>query len=309
MPRRCTSLIVLGVLFLALSGKASADQDPSTLGSKLVAEQASADQNPSTLGSKLVAQADRQTPPEDATGPTGAPADVAGGAPIVPAAQLVEDAGPTRPRDLSYGVAARLRWVSVPGWLLNAFTKKNVPLSSWGTGIELLRRKANFDVVLSFGYQNMSPSDGNWLGSGNNAATDTNFVQFQKFALYSVDAAFIWHTTFTDWFGAHYGAGFGLGIVGGRILRTIDNSGDCTDANAGNLSQCHPVTCTATSCTDAQLQAGGRFVSSDVPPAVPIINVVLGLDFRLPRVRGWEAKIEGGFFDAFYLGGGVGYTF
>jgi hypothetical protein len=26
-------------------------------------------------------------------------------------------------------------------------------------------------------------------------------------------------------------------------------------------------------------------------------------------VRGWEAKIEGGFYNAFFLGGGVGYTF
>jgi hypothetical protein len=291
MPRRpCASLIVLAAVF-SFAGRATADDAPSS------------------LGASLIAQADRQTPPEDATGPTGAPAAVAAGGAIVPSIELAEDAGPTRPPDLSYGVAARLRWVTVPGWLLNLFTKKNVPLSSWGTGIELFRRKANFDFVVSFGYQNMSPSDGNWLGSGRNAATDTNFVQFQNLALYSIDAAFIWHTTFNDWVGLHYGAGFGLGIVGGHILRTVDNGGGCTDANAGDLSQCHPITCTATSCTDAQLQAGGRFVSNDLPPALPIINVVLGLDFRLPKVRGWEARVEGGFFDAFYLGGGVGYTF
>jgi hypothetical protein len=48
---------------------------------------------------------------------------------------------------------------------------------------------------------------------------------------------------------------------------------------------------------------------ADVPPAVPIFNVQLGLDFRVPTIRGWEARIEGGFYDAFFLGGGVGYTF
>ena len=290
MARRPGAFPIVLALLFAFAGKATAADTPSSL--------------------RLVAQADRQTPQENPTGAKAAPASVAAGAAIVPAADLTEEAEPTRPPDLSYGVAARLRWVSVPGWLLNAFTKKNVPLSSWGTGIEFFRRKGNFDFVLAFGYQNMSPSDGNWLGSGHNAATDTNFVQFQSLALYSVDAAFIWHTTFTDWFGIHYGAGFGLGIVGGTIVRTVDNDNLCTDANTGDLTQCHPanVTCTATSCNAAQVQAANH-PSTDVPPALPIVNVVLGLDFRLPKVRGWEARIEGGFFDAFYLGGGVGYSF
>jgi hypothetical protein len=48
---------------------------------------------------------------------------------------------------------------------------------------------------------------------------------------------------------------------------------------------------------------------ADVPPAVPIFNVQLGVDFRVPKLRGWEARLEGGFYDAFYLGGGIGYTF
>jgi hypothetical protein len=78
--------------------------------------------------------------------------------------------------------------------------------------------------------------------------------------------------------------------------------------------------CTAAGCSDAQLaatQGSGvddpadphRFADPNVPPILPIVNVLVGVDFRLPRVRGWEAKLEGGFYDAFFLGGGVGYTF
>ena len=52
-----------------------------------------------------------------------------------------------------------------------------------------------------------------------------------------------------------------------------------------------------------------RFADPNVPPVLPILNMVIGIDFRLPQLRGWEAKIEGGFYDAFFLGGGVGYTF
>jgi hypothetical protein len=33
------------------------------------------------------------------------------------------------------------------------------------------------------------------------------------------------------------------------------------------------------------------------------------VDFRLPQVRGWEAKLETGFYDAFFVGAAVGYTF
>ena len=52
-----------------------------------------------------------------------------------------------------------------------------------------------------------------------------------------------------------------------------------------------------------------QFADANKPPVLPIINLVVGFDFRLPQVRGWEAKIEGGFYNAFFLGGGVGYTF
>jgi len=257
-PRAC--LIVVGLL-VALSRPAAAEKVASTAGEE----------------------------------PGSAPA-AASPAPAPPPVDLGEEMTPVRPADLAYGVSAQLRWVSVPGWLLNAFTKQNVPLSSWGTGISVFRRKGNFDIALSFNYQNMSPPAGNWLGSSANATTDVSYLQFQSFALYGFDFSFLWHNYFTDWFGIHYGAGFGIGILGGHIQRT-KNLGGCTDANAGDTNMCKP---TANSTT-------GEL--ADVPPAVPIFNVQLGVDFRLPKVRGWEARLEGGFYDAFYLGGGIGYTF
>ncbi|HXU64473.1 MAG TPA: hypothetical protein VN962_22395, partial [Polyangia bacterium] len=51
------------------------------------------------------------------------------------------------------------------------------------------------------------------------------------------------------------------------------------------------------------------FQSGSVPPAVPILNVDLGVDFRIPRVKGLEFRLDGGFYDTFFLGGGVGYAF
>jgi len=184
----------------------------------------------------------------------------------------------------------------------------------------MFRRKGNFQIGVSFVYQDMSPSDGNWLGKDHPAATDTDYVQFRNVALYSLDVSFVWTQMLNNWFGLHYGAGLGFAVVGGHILRTSNGSG-CTEANAGDPSQCHPigVDCPNGICSEQQLKALGagpddpanphRFTDPNLPPVLPIVNVVVGVDFRLPNVRGWEARIEGGFYDAFFAGGAVAYTF
>ena len=126
---------------------------------------------------------------------------------------------------------------------------------------------------------------------------------------------------FTEWFGMHYGAGIGVGIVAGEILRTSNNPANCREDNAGNINICNPVGSTPNgsgglTLSQASLMPGPddptnphRFADPNVPPVLPIVNLVVGVDFRLPQVRGWEGKIEGGFYNAFFLGGGVGYTF
>src|SRR5215831_18768585 len=134
----------------------------------------------------LLAALARPAAAEETPGPatdeetTGAPG-AASQTKAKPKVDLGEEQPVERPSDLSYGVAARLVWVSVPSWLLNQFTKHNVPLSSWGTGIQAFRRKGNFDIALAFNYQNMSPPDGNWLGSSADATTDVSFLHFNNF--------------------------------------------------------------------------------------------------------------------------------
>jgi hypothetical protein len=252
--------------------------------------------------------------PDDAPGATEAAASA------MPVVDTLAETEVTRPPDLSYGVATRLRWVSVPKWLLNAFTTQNMPVSSWASALEVFRRKGDFEFAFSIGYQNMTPPDGNWLGKGNKAATDVDYVQVRGLGFLGLDVSFIWHSFITDWFGLHYGAGLGIATIFGTVNRT-SNSG-CTDANAGDITMCHPVGVNPgnTAVTiDRQIQNLGtgpddpnnphRFSDPNVPGFLPIVNLVLGVDFRLPRTRGWEAKIEGGFYDAFFLGGGIGYTF
>jgi hypothetical protein len=196
----------------------------------------------------------------------------------------------------------------VPAWLLGLFTKHNHPLLSFGHfGIEGFRRGGNFDLAVAFAYQNMSPPDGNWLGRNHDPAIDTKFLQFRGLSLYSADVSFIWHNMFTSWFGMHAGAGLGVAIVRGSLF--LFPSEGCNETNLDDTSTCKPPLFTCTNGVCSSPIGLPRTASNDVLPLVPIVNLVAGVDFRLPNVKGWEAKLEAGFYDAFFAGFGVAYTF
>ncbi len=247
-------------------------------------------------------------------------------APVAASEGVASTARPLiNPKAPVYGVGARMRWITIPGWFLNMFTKANKPLSSYGFGGEFFRRKVDRDdpmrtweISFGLGYQKMGPPDGNWLGNGKDAREDTDWVQFRNFGLVTFDAAFIARQYFNNVFGIHYGAGLGLGVVTGEILRT--SSDGCTDDNLGNTKQCKPRVCSdAAHCEAALAKTEGpanddpsdphRFVEDSVPGAIPVLNLVFGLDFKVPQAPGLEFRLEGGFFDAFFMGGTVAYAF
>jgi hypothetical protein len=219
-----------------------------------------------------------------------------------------------------YGVGIRMpRWVTIPDWFLGAFLAESVPLSTFSSyGLEFIRRKPGFDIVIGLSYQNMSPADGNWLGKGKDARIDTDFVQFRGLSLLGVDAAFVGRRSFGPYVGLRYGAGLGLALVRGELLRT--SSAGCTAANAGDPRACKPRVCLSGTCTEPELAASqgdvdsgpadpSRFAEPNVPGAIPIINLSLGFDFRVPSLPGAEARLEGGFYDAFFLGLAFSYIF
>lgn len=229
-------------------------------------------------------------------------------------------AEPPPPTGAQYGLSVRGRYVTMPSWFLGLFTQENSPLHSAGFILEGFRRNAeNFDIAVGLGYQNMSPPDGNWLGRGKDPSVDTDFVQVKGMSLISLDVSFVWNTWLSDYFGVYYGAGFGLGVVTGKVLRT--SADNCNSDNVGDLSQCKPRVCQGDRCTEGELAAsegqkdGGpenphRFKESSVPGALPILNLMAGVSLRLPEVPGLEIRLlEGGFHNAFFLGSSVAYLF
>ena len=225
-----------------------------------------------------------------------------------------------------YGLSARWRWVTVPGWFLGLFTQKNVPLSTLNCfALEGFWRKHDredrnrtWEILVSVGYQNMSPPDGMWLGRGKDASIDTDLVQVKGLGLVTMDASYVLRQYFNPYFGIHYGAGLGLGVVRGKVLRTSAQcdpvTGKCQVIVANVCGGANPP------CTDAQLkQTEGtpdlgptgphRFQETAVPSAIPIINLLFGLDFPIPDAKGLEFRVEGGFYDAFFIGLSGGYVF
>ncbi len=250
-----------------------------------------------------------ESAPPPAPGPAAEPET-----PVV--AATAEGGGP---RAVQFGGALRMRWVSVPSWFLGAFTKENVPLSSYHIGGEFFRRKGDLDITLGVAYQRMSPPDGNFLGKSKPPELDTDFVQFRGLGMLGVDVAFIWHQRMNEYFGFHYGAGLGLALVTGKMLRTSAGSPGCKDS-PGDESKCFPIVCSAGGCDEKALlnTEGGkdngpgephRFADPDVPGAIPILNVLAGFNVRIPEAKGLEFKFEGGFYNAFFLGGGIGYAY
>jgi hypothetical protein len=218
-----------------------------------------------------------------------------------------------------YGAGLRARWVSVPGWALSLATKQNEPLSSYGFGGELFRRKDGRDIAFGLTYQRMSPPDGNWLARGHDASLDTDLVQFRDFAIIGFDVSVIWRLPVREHVAFRYGGGLGLALIQGQVLRV--SAAGCTEQNAGDTRACRPRYCPAQGPCPESLHVMNegrvdngpadphRYPDRNVPGAFPVLNLLAGFDFQVPQVKGLELRVEGGFYDAFFLGAGGVYLF
>ncbi len=303
------------------------------------------------LGTTAFAQETSETPPSpaDSASPAPAPAAASEAGPAAsetttpaaeetPAATTAEAAAGKMADKAHYGLAVRWRWVSVPGWFLGLFTQKNVPLSTFNCwALEGFWRKHDkedrnrtWEIVVAVGYQNMTTSDGYWLGRGKDPAVDADLVQTKGLGLITMDAAYVLRQYFSPYFGIHYGAGLGLGVVRGKVMRIsaqydpatgqyeVRQTG--TPASGSGYGPGALICGTDAKCNETLLsQSATRgdlgpydahlFQETSVPSALPIINLLFGLDFPIPDAKGLEFRLEGGFYDAFFIGVSGGYAF
>ncbi len=222
-----------------------------------------------------------------------------------------------------YQLGARIRGIFVTQAMLSPFLVQSTSLESVSVGIEFVYRRPKYDVVTSLDFSWLDVHDGNYLAVNHPPDTDTQFTQFKNLSFISADVSIIGHSDVTRWLELRYGGGLGLGIVLGDVLLTHD-SGDmgvpCTVGTAGNLAACHPIGVDLTSPQrEQQLKATEngatkdtsgdphRHITSDTPPVMGVVNLLVGARFKLPKK--WTAQVEVGFRDAIFVGAGVHYLF
>ncbi len=238
--------------------------------------------------------------------------------PTVEAAPTKAVVDPNLPRT-KYQVGVRVRGLFATRAMLSPYLQAGTHMNSWSVGAEFIYRKRTFDIVTSLDFSALDVTDGNYLANNHQADQDTHYLQFRNLSFLSVDVSLIGHHDLTSWLEIRYGGGIGVGAVLGHILTTNDFAG-CTPQNAQNLSQCHPLNVTLTGPNaEQQLQQTStnsgpdtatspkRHVETSKPPAMAVVNLLVGFRFKLPRR--FAATVEVGFRDVIFTGVALHYLF
>jgi hypothetical protein len=189
-----------------------------------------------------------------------------------------------------WGVGVRLRNVFIPEGLIEFFVE-DAPsgISNFGFGIEGVRRKGDLEMSFGIEYESLNGEDGLWIDKGDSIPQDeVDLVQYDDFAWVTLDATFVWHTRLHEMFALRYGAGLGLGILMGDVLRT---DYVCT-SDVLDMDHCAQRT--------SPPAENVRTPEDKVPPVFPVLNAVLGLQFR--PVDKVSINAEVGMRTAFYYG-------
>jgi hypothetical protein len=186
-----------------------------------------------------------------------------------------------------YGLGVRVRTVYVPKFVLELFVEEaSGAVLQPGFGIELDRRKGNFEMVLGFEYENLSPRDGFWLGKNNEADAAPLYFNFDNFSWVAADLAFLWSAPFNDKLSFRGGVGLGLGVVLGDVLQTDST---CTPG-ADDLQE------------DCMANPNGMKVNepADLPPVLPVVDLLAGFQWK-PAAK-LTVNLDTGFRSAPFIG-------
>jgi hypothetical protein len=239
--------------------------------------------------------------------------------PEAPLAQVTATAPPAAEPEVQYGLGVHLRGIFVPTWLLNLFLDASTPLNSAAVGAEFVRRKGEFDIIGSIDFGFYSPRDGNYLGNGDDPATETDYLHFDGLNALGFSVHFIKHEEILPWLSFVWGGGVGLAVVLGDIFRA--SSAGCNEGNLDDLDACSPRFDDYSSDSDAWIKNGNNYGSEDedsianpklfkeedVPPVIPIVHLLVGFNFKITDF--FAVRLDGGFRNAFYVGATGHYFF
>ena len=190
------------------------------------------------------------------------------------------------------GVGFRLRNVRIPQGLLEVFVDRAPAGSSdIGFGLEVSRRRGQFEVQLGLEYEKISVDKGIWVENGDTIPTDeVDYVEFDGFGWVTAELSFLYHTEIIPQLSVRYGGGAGIGVLTGDVLRT-----DYRCANA-----------TLDSCTESPTATNIKS-PYDLPPVMLVVNAIVGVQIR--PTEEIFINIEGGLRTLPFFGMTAGYYF
>ena len=217
--------------------------------------------------------------------------------------------------DVEYGVGLRLRNVRIPQAELELFMEHTPGgTSNVGFGIDLIRRRGNVEVQLGFEFEHIQPPEGVYIESGKNVAQGdaADYIlgpgrADSSLGWFTIEFTFLNHSQITKNLSLRYGGGAGLGIVTGSLQR-IDML--CNGAtNSMPEPGCVPPALggTGTPAPDDPGPAPGSKVKYDLPPVFPVVNAIIGLQYRpTPKIT---ANFEMGIRTMLFIGLSGAYFF
>lgn len=190
------------------------------------------------------------------------------------------------------GVGFRLRNVRVPQGLIEVFVQRAPGgASNVGFGLEVSRRKGQFEVQLGLEYEKISIDKGIWVENGDNIPTDEpDYVEFDNFGWVTAELSFLYHTPIIPQLSVRYGGGAGIGVLTGDVLRTDYR---CTTASLD-------------SCMESPTAENVK-KPYDLPPVMLVVNAIVGVQIR-PTDEIF-INVEGGLRTIPFFGTTAGYYF
>jgi hypothetical protein len=182
------------------------------------------------------------------------------------------------PEGAEFGVGVRLRGVKISSTMLGLFLDRLTPTNfETGLGLDLVRRKGNFELQIGLEYEKISAEPGIWIEKNKPIpANEVDFVEFNGFGWVTLEANFINHYDFTKNVALRYGGGAGIGILFGNVTH-IDKA--CTSTDPG-------------SCI-ANTNGGAKLKYDLKSPVYPVVTGLIGVQIR-PTNKS-TINIEGGF--------------
>jgi hypothetical protein len=173
-------------------------------------------------------------------------------------------------------------------------------------GLEVIHRKGVVDLKLGISFEDYSGSEGegDQFLKNNQGVDELEFIQ-NSLQLISFDLNVVGSSKITNWWHLLYGAGIGVSIVRGDIVRTDSFAPDPADPNTRR--PCNGVGDPAITCFDQNFSERNDPEGS-LPPVVPALNMLLGMRFDLSKNVAF--RVEGGLRTiSVYTGAGFDFVF